>query len=127
MGKTFLTALKKAWAGIQVDDANDKRTRYIMTVWSFLLLSTMMLACFVAALVVVEPEIRLAWIDLIKHLSYVFGAVIGTYFGLESVFPSEARNYPGWGGWGSGLKKEVEVDPKKNPPAHPSENDVQVD
>lgn len=122
----FLTSLKKAWQGIQVDDDDDKRTRYVMTIWSFLLLSAIIIACFVAALLVSEVEIRLAFIDLMKHLAYVFGGILATYFGLESFFPSEARDYPGWGGWGHN-RKEVEVDPKKDPPVHPSNNDAQVD
>ena len=127
---SFLKALKKAWNGIQVDDDNDKRTRYVMVVWSFLLLSILMIACYIAAIVVAEAELRMVWVDLIKHLAYVFGGILSCYFSLESFFPSQARDYPGWGGWGgggSGWKKEKEVDPKKEPPAHSSEGDAQID
>lgn len=125
----FLNALKKAWNGIQVDDQSDRKTRFIMTVWAFILLSNIMIACFVAAVAGAVPEVSLAWIDLIKHLSYVFGGVISAFFAVESFFPSEPRPWGnGWngGGW-YGSQKEVEVDPKKEPPAHPSESDAQVD
>lgn len=118
----FLTTFKKAWRGIQVDDNNDRKTRFIMTVWSFMLLSSIMTACFTAALCVKDASIRLALIDLIKHLSYVFGGLIASYHGVESFFPSEARNYSGLGGFAA--PQEVKVDPKKDPPTHPSSDDL---
>lgn len=126
----FLKSLKKAWLGIQVDDDNDRRTRYVLTLLSFFLISFMIIACFVGSLMVADISISLAFIDLIKHMMYVEGGVVSIFFGAESFFPSQARDYSGWGGWGSGgggWKKEVEVDPKKEPPAHPSENDAAVD
>lgn len=123
MGMGFLLNLKKAWRGIQVDDNNDRRTRYVLTLWSFFLISLMIIACFVGAIMVDDQGIALAFIDLIKHMMYVEGGVVSIYFGVESFFPSEARNYTGFGGW----MHEIPVDPKKNPPAHPSEDDVQVD
>jgi hypothetical protein len=116
----ILSAFKKAWLGIKVSDQNDKRTRYIMTLWSFFLLSFLMTACFVAAILVENVDIKLAWIDMIKHLAYVFGGVLATFFGMESFFPSEARNYSGWGGWG---KRDIENEPA----THPSQGDAEVD
>ncbi len=121
----FLSYLKRAWSGIKTNDENDRKTRFILTVWAYILLSTIMIACFVAAVAGADTEVNLAWIDLIKHLSYVFGGVISTYFAVESFFPSEPRPWgPGWNG--GGMWREKEVDPKKEPPAHPSEGDADI-
>lgn len=122
----FLKQLKKAWTSIRVNDINDRRTRYILTLWSFLLISTMIMACFVGALMVNDQSISLAFIDLIKHMMYVEGGVVSVYFGSESFYPSSARDYTALGGF-VGSQPEVKVDPKKDPPIHPSDDDAQVD
>lgn len=126
MGMGFLLNLKKAWKGIQVDDNNDRRTRYILTLWSFFLISVMIMACFVGSLMVEDPNIALAFIDLIKHMMYVEGGVVSVYFGSESFYPSSARDYTALGGFVR-PQPEVKVDPKKDPPTHPSGDDAQVD
>lgn len=119
MNVKFLTYLKKAWLGIKVNDENDKRTRFIMTIWAFMMISGMIVACFIASLCMRETDITLAYIDLIKHMMYVMGGVVSIFFGVESFFPSEARNYSGLGGWGR--------DTRNDPPVGPKEDDSQVD
>lgn len=122
--------LRKLWDGIPDEESEDRRTRWALTLLSFLMLGALMAAAFVACLLMAaaNPEISLALIDLVKHLSYVFGAIVGVYFSIESIWPSSDRPYWGGGGWGGGgwKGKEVDVDPKKQPPVHDSENDAEV-
>jgi len=86
----------------------------------------MIMACFVGALNVDDQSISLAFIDLIKHMMYVEGGIVSVYFGSESFYPSSARDYTALGGF-VGSQPEVKVDPKTNPPTHPSGDDAQVD
>lgn len=119
----FLTTLKKAWRGIQVDDDNDRRTRYVLTLLSFFLVSAMIIASYIGVLIVKDPSISLAFIDLIKHMMYVEGGIVSVYFGSESFYPSSARDYSSVGGF-TAPQQEVKVDPKKDPPTHPSSDDL---
>ena len=113
---------KRVWESIPDEEKEDRRTRWILTIISFFLLSILILLSFGAAIFLKEyTDISLAMIDLAKHICYVLGGTVAAYYSYESFFPSSDRPYGGWGGgWGSYRKAENE------PAAAPSENDAQV-
>lgn len=116
----FLQIIKKAWRGIQVDDRNDRRTRYVLTLWASFLISSMIIACFVASIVLEDGPRALAFIELIRDMIYVEASIIGAYFGFESILPSDARPYTSIGGFVAPEKT------RKEPPVHPTASDADV-
>lgn len=119
----LLKRIAALWQGIPIEDKGERRTRWLLTLLSFLMLSLLMMSAFVACLFT-PPDLALALVDLVKHLSYVFGAVVGVYFGVESIFPSSDRPYF-VGGNNIFTRKRVAQDDE--PPVSPDANDAQVD
>lgn len=114
----LLKHIANLWKTIPVEEKGDRRTRWLLTLLSFFLLSSLMIAAFIASLFKAD-DISLALIDLVKHLSYVFGGTIACYYGVESFFPSSDRPY--WNPWSS--RKNID----QEPPVRPEEQDAQVD
>lgn len=99
-----------------------KRTRYRLTMFSFAVLSVLICVGFGVAVGTKDIDRASLFLDLVKHLSYVFGSIVGGYLGLESIWPSEGRDWGGWGGggWGGyGTRKK-----KEEPPVGPGEGDA---
>lgn len=59
-----------------------------MVIFSFVSLSLLMIASFIASLIVDDAYIQSAFLDLVKHLSFVQGGIVGVYMGVESFWPS---------------------------------------
>lgn len=119
----LLKHIASLWKSIPIEEKGDRRTRWLLTLLSFLLLAVLMTASFVAAMCSNEV-IALALIDLTKHLSYVFGAVVGSYFAIESIWPSSDRPFY-WGGNTTNVFRRKGED--QEPPVSPDHNDAQVD
>lgn len=114
------------WKAIPIEDKGDRRTRWLLSLLSFIMLSFLMTAAFVASMFKGDSAIALAYVDLVKHLSYVFGGLVATYAGVESFFPSSDRPY-----WNGGGNVVTNVFKRKNqdqePPVSPDSADAQVD
>ncbi len=117
----LLRLLKSAWTGIQVNDRNDRRTRYVLTIWASILISSMIIAVFVASLLAEDQARALAYIILVRDMIYVEASIIGAYFGFESILPSDARPYQSIGGFVASPAPEKAP---KEVPTHPSSSDL---
>ena len=120
----LLRCFRSVWASIPAEDKGDRRTRWVLTLLSFLMLSFLMFAGFVAAMCKGD-EIALACLDLVKHLSYVFAGTISSYYLCESFFPSDPRPY--WNGGGSVVNVFKRKNQDQEPPVSPDSSDAQVD
>ena len=113
-----------------IDPANEKfntRTRFKLALLSFAVLTVVFIVSFSEAVKSTDVERTSIFLDFAKHISYVLGAVVASYVGMESVFPS-IGGY-GWRGRGhphhihehSGRKDDGRS------PVGPNEDDAEVD
>ena len=117
---------------------NDKfntRTRFKMAMLSFFLLAIVFVISFYSAVRSVSIDRTQVFLDFAMHISYVLGAVVASYVGMESVFPSiGGYGWRGRGGYGAEtvvnvFKKaqEQQGNPDEQPPVSPDHNDAEVD
>ena len=94
------------------------RTRFKLALLSFAVLTTVFIISFLQAVKSVDTDRVELFLNFAQHISYVLGAVVASYVGMESVFPS-IGGY-GWRGRHSGRKDDGKT------PVHPDENDADV-
>jgi len=82
------------------------RTRYRLSLFSFLILSVAFSISFYQANVSIDNERTALFLDFTKHISYVLGAVVASYIGMESIFPSTG---------GYGWRRRWDRDDMSNP------------
>lgn len=95
------------------------RTRFKLALLSFTVLTIVFIISFSQAVKSTDVDRTELFLNFAQHISYVLGAVVASYVGMESVFPS-IGGY-GWRGRNSGRKDDGKT------PVHPSEDDAQVD
>lgn len=83
------------------------RTRFKLALLSFALLSIVFGVSFAEAVKSEDNERTETLLSFAQHISYVLGAVVASYVGMESVFPSIG----GYGWRGRGTKAEPPVGP----------------
>jgi hypothetical protein len=110
--------IREIWTSVPIDGQGTKRTRWLLTLLSFVILSFLMIGAFFASLRQPEEKLPLALelVNLTLHLSYVFGGTISAYYAVESFFPSSDRPMR----W---MRKGMD----EEPPVKPDEEDSQVD
>lgn len=104
-----------------VNPNNEKfnvRTRFKLALLSFAVLTIVFVISFSQAVKSTDTDRTELFLNFAQHISYVLGAVVASYVGMESVFPS-IGGY-GWRGRHSGRK-----DDGKNP-VGPNEDDADV-
>lgn len=131
---------KRPRRNIEEDDIDlpmvNARTRYVITIISFLFLSVVFALSFYAAFIAVDDVARAQiFLEFAKDISYVLGVIVTSYIGAESVFPSHGRRYGGWGnrwrnddGYGGGfLKDKIDIKKEEESQTDPPHGDEQVD
>lgn len=106
------------------DEKFNVRTRFKLALLSFAILTIIFLISFREALRSSDVERTQQFLDFAQHISYVLGAVVASYVGMESVFPSIGGygwRGRGWGGYPHRRPKENDV------PVGPDADDSQVD
>lgn len=131
IGKTTST-VTKGWTYVvgPFDPNNEKfnvRTRFKMALLSFFVLTGVFLVAFWTAIKSADVERTELFLSFAQHVSYVLGAVVASFVGMESVFPSiggygwRGRGH-GQGGYGGHRKAKAD-----DPPVGPDQGDEQVD
>lgn len=138
--KQLAAFFSKGWHSVvdPINPNNEKfnvRTRFKMALLSFFVLCSVFLVAFWTAVKTTDVIRTELFLSFAEHISYVLGAVVASYVGLESIWPSQQPYWSGGGGnvvtnvfrRGQQRGQEQEVDPKKEPPVSPDHNDAQVD
>lgn len=122
--KTIGAAL---WRGCQyligpIDPNNEKfniKTRFKLALLSFGILSVVFVISFIQA--VKTPDVMRAelFLSFARHISYVLGAIVASYVGLQSVFPDV-----GWRDGGSVVNVFRRAQNDRQPPVGPGEEDA---
>lgn len=108
------------------DEEFNVRTRFKLALLSFAVLTIVFIISFSQAVKSTDAERTQSFLDFAQHISYVLGAVVASYVGMESVFPS-IGGY-GWRGRGGGRGHPHYREAKDGDPAvGPDADDAQVD
>lgn len=108
------------------DEKFNIRTRFKLALLSFFLLTAVFVISFSQAVKSTDADRTQQFLDFAQHISYVLGAVVASYVGMESVFPS-IGGY-GWRGRGGGRGYPHHREAKEgDPPVGPNSDDVEVD
>lgn len=97
------------------------RTRFKMALLSFFVLTSVFIFSFYCAVRSVHIERTQLFLDFAIHISYVLGAVVASYIGLQSIWPSQNAYWSGAGNVTNVFRKAQE------PPVGPASDDAQVD
>lgn len=101
------------------------RTRFKLALLSFAILTAVFLISFREAVRSTDIERTELMLNFAQHISYVLGAVVASYVGMESVFPS-IGGY-GWRGRGWGGHHYKQPGKEQEPAVGPDAGDEQVD
>ena len=101
------------------------RTRFKLALLSFIILTVVFLISFKQAVDTTDVERTELFLNFSQHISYVLGAVVASYVGMESVFPS-IGGY-GWRGrdWGGHHHHRRKSEPGE-PAVGPDQGDEDV-
>lgn len=121
--KTIRSVLDKGWTYVvgPINPNSEKfniRTRFKLALLSFFVLTAVFIISFREAVRSTDVDRTELFLGFAQHISYVLGAVVASYVGMESVFPS-IGGY-GWRGRHSHTPK------KDDEPVGPSEDDADV-
>ena len=107
------------------DEKFNVRTRFKLALLSFAVLTTVFIISFSQAIKSTDAERTQSFLDFAQHISYVLGAVVASYVGMESVFPS-IGGY-GWRGRGGGGYPHHREEKHNDKPVGPDADDAEVD
>ncbi len=105
------------------DEKFNVRTRFKLALLSFTVLTIVFIISFREAVRSQDADRVDSFLNFAQHISYVLGAVVASYVGMESVFPS-IGGY-GWRGRNNWHNHSGRKDDGKNP-VGPGEDDADV-
>ena len=125
---------KKSTASINpTNEQFNIRTRFKLALLSFGALTVVFTIAFFVAVRSMDLGRSEAFLNFAEHISYVLGAVVASYVGMESAFPSiggygwRGRHTGGSHGYGGNREHSGRTEDKKTPPVGLGEDDAEVD